>query len=557
MAKEYQLPKTIAIIGASFSGAIAAKRIRELDARARIVLLEKGNEVSYSLSGLPYFLSGEVKSIDQLKKEDENYLKKFFNIEVYTQTKANAVDTKTKTIFTTSEEDLTELKYDELIVATGAASLYPDGLHSEIKNHFFLRNIQDTLQIDRLFRSAQKRILVLGAGSAGMEAVDACYKRGVEAILIEKEEKILPMFGETITCLVENQISGKVKVFKNTKHITFESNENQITSATWNNQKMPIDGVISCIGIRPRTELSKSIGLKLWQDGTIKIDDHCKTNIKNVFACGLAASVPTRDGYHWLKQSNISSHTALVAAENASGLSSRLGKMAHSTTLRVFGVEFGQIGLSWKDAEQSYGKEKIARIFHWSRDREEFLSDGNRIANELIYLKKNQKILGYETLGNNTKLRLDAFSIVLQEEFTLSDLKYAAFPYFPSAGESKDAINSLASLAIEKEEHRLDLTEPKVILLNRKDYFLLQVDEEELQSIDIDAHFPIGLIRTNLPELLQKFSRSGAKKIATICKDGKTARLAFLVLKDHNIASTAVLGGSLLYQEFSKQSVLS
>ncbi len=52
--------KKVVIIGGVVGGAVCAARLRRLDEKAKIVLLEKGPYISFANCGLPYYLSGTV-----------------------------------------------------------------------------------------------------------------------------------------------------------------------------------------------------------------------------------------------------------------------------------------------------------------------------------------------------------------------------------------------------------------------------------------------------------------------------------------------------------------
>ena len=51
--------KTI-IIGGVAGGATAAARLRRLDEKAEIIILERGEYVSFANCGLPYYIAGVV-----------------------------------------------------------------------------------------------------------------------------------------------------------------------------------------------------------------------------------------------------------------------------------------------------------------------------------------------------------------------------------------------------------------------------------------------------------------------------------------------------------------
>ena len=56
----------VVVVGGVAGGASAAARIRRLDASAQIVMLEKGEHVSFSNCCLPYHLSGTVEKSSSL-----------------------------------------------------------------------------------------------------------------------------------------------------------------------------------------------------------------------------------------------------------------------------------------------------------------------------------------------------------------------------------------------------------------------------------------------------------------------------------------------------------
>lgn len=53
----------VVIVGGVAGGATAAARIRRLDENAEIVIYEKGSYMAYGTCGLPYFISGVVRTL--------------------------------------------------------------------------------------------------------------------------------------------------------------------------------------------------------------------------------------------------------------------------------------------------------------------------------------------------------------------------------------------------------------------------------------------------------------------------------------------------------------
>ena len=61
----------IVIVGGVAGGAACAARLRRLDEKAQITIVEKGSYVSFANCGLPYFLSGVITDRDNLFVADK------------------------------------------------------------------------------------------------------------------------------------------------------------------------------------------------------------------------------------------------------------------------------------------------------------------------------------------------------------------------------------------------------------------------------------------------------------------------------------------------------
>lgn len=88
------MPKKTVIIGGVAGGATAAARLRRRDENMEIVVLEKGDYISFANCGLPYYIGDVIKSRDALLLQTPEAMKKKFNIDVRTKAEAAAIDPK-------------------------------------------------------------------------------------------------------------------------------------------------------------------------------------------------------------------------------------------------------------------------------------------------------------------------------------------------------------------------------------------------------------------------------------------------------------------------------
>ena len=86
----------VVVVGGVAGGASAAARIRRLDASAQIVMLEKGEHVSFSNCCLPYHLSGTIEKSSSLVLMTPERFQKQHDIEVRVHNEVTAIHRKEK-----------------------------------------------------------------------------------------------------------------------------------------------------------------------------------------------------------------------------------------------------------------------------------------------------------------------------------------------------------------------------------------------------------------------------------------------------------------------------
>ncbi len=89
--------KTV-IIGGVAGGATAAARLRRLDERMEIVMLERGDYISYANCGLPYYIGDVIKSRDALLLQTPQAMKSRFNIDVRIQSEVIQINKEDKKV---------------------------------------------------------------------------------------------------------------------------------------------------------------------------------------------------------------------------------------------------------------------------------------------------------------------------------------------------------------------------------------------------------------------------------------------------------------------------
>ena len=72
----------VVIVGGVAGGATTATRLRRLDEKAEIIILERGSFVSFANCGLPYYIGDVIKQKQDLLLQTPKSFKDRFNIDV-------------------------------------------------------------------------------------------------------------------------------------------------------------------------------------------------------------------------------------------------------------------------------------------------------------------------------------------------------------------------------------------------------------------------------------------------------------------------------------------
>lgn len=119
------------ILGGVAAGTKTAAKLKRENRSDEVVLLTKGQEISYAGCGLPYYIGGAIESRDALIVNTPAKFSALTGVQVLTGLEATQVDSAAKTVTARTaagEESLHA--YDKLIIATGASALRPpiDGI---------------------------------------------------------------------------------------------------------------------------------------------------------------------------------------------------------------------------------------------------------------------------------------------------------------------------------------------------------------------------------------------------------------------------------------------
>ena len=278
----------ILIIGGSDAGISAALRARELDPASEVIIVTADRYPNFSICGLPFYLSGEVDDWHTLAHRTVSEIENE-GIHLLLEHPVLSIDPAAKLVSLGSRQgEEGNLKYDRLIIATGAESIRPSVDGIDLPGVFLLRWMDDAFAMQRYLNDKQPRsAIIVGAGYIGMEMADALTYRGIDVTVVEFAESVLTTVDSELGEKVRKELETHgVKVATGIAVTGIERSDDKLIVSGTNNFSVKGDMVLVAIGARPNSKLARSAGLEIGLKGAIKVDRFMRTNVPDIFAAG-------------------------------------------------------------------------------------------------------------------------------------------------------------------------------------------------------------------------------------------------------------------------------
>ena len=448
--------KTV-IIGGVAGGASAAARLRRLDETAEIIILERGEFVSFANCGLPYYIGGAITDRNNLTLQTPESFRSRFRIDVRVFNEATSIDPAAGTVTVKNlrtGESYVE-SYDSLILSPGAEPIKPniEGIDSDIV--FTLRNIPDTLKIKNHIETAKPRsAVVVGGGYIGVEMAENLAQAGLNVSIVELSDHLIASLDFDMAADVHRYIKNKgIKLYL----------QNGVTAirgrtVVLQNGELSADMIIMSVGVRPDTAIAKACGIRVNNRGSIIVDSNMRTNFPNIYAVGDAvevqnfitespAFIPLAGPAN--KQGRIAADNIAadnVAADNVAGGGSVYTGTQGSAVLKLFDMTVATTGLNEKAAKEA--AIEYDKTYTYSGSHASYYPGAENMSIKVLWDKKTHKILGAQIVGfDGVDKRMDVLATAIRLGAKVTDLSRLELCYAPPFGSAKDPVNMVGFVA--------------------------------------------------------------------------------------------------------------
>jgi NAD(P)H-nitrite reductase large subunit len=277
------------IIGNGGAGISAMQEIRQQDPDAKITIISREDHPAYSPCSLPDLLSGGLDKSKIYRFDDKFYDEN--NVTFLRNTKVVQVNPDDRSV---KLEDGGDVKYDRLLIATGASPIIPGGMDGlDLEGVHVMGTLDSTLgMVDHIERGA-KNVIVIGGGFMGIETAITLKERGLDVTVIELLPDILSRMldPDMAVKVVEQLEKNGVKVKVNAKLVGIVG-DRKVKGITLENGTLDCDMVVMAIGVKPNLDPTDGSGLDV--NNGIIVDRSMKTSCPDIYAAGDVAEVTER-----------------------------------------------------------------------------------------------------------------------------------------------------------------------------------------------------------------------------------------------------------------------
>jgi len=552
----------VIIVGGVAGGASCAARLRRLDEKAEILMVERGPYVSYANCGLPYHVGGVIEKESSLLVASEAMFRAWFRVEVRTKCEAIKIspDKKTVDLRNVATGEVTTESYDKLVLSPGAASVRPPLPGIDLPGIFQVRTVPDARAIrewlergSNFLAGMQKysgfqavrpktRAVVIGGGFIGLETAENLVHRKFDVTLIEMLDQVLAPLDQEMARIVEGHVERHgIRLALNDGVTEFRQAANGSLEVHTKSGKMhPADIVILAIGVRPETALAKTAGLEIGERGGIRVDEQMRTSNPNIFAVGDAVEVKDFVTGQWslIALAGPANRQGRIAADVIAGRDSRYRGTQGTSIIGLFDAAAAWTGASEKTLNR-IGEKDFEKVYFYPNSHAGYYPGASPLAIKVLFRKSDGRLLGAQALGlDGVDKRISAIAMALQMGATIYDLEEAELCYAPQFGSAKDPVNFAGMIAADVLRGDMPISHwdslEKGFLLDVREPVELVVEDAE-GAVNI----PLGQLRTRLGELPRD------QEIHVICRSGGRAYYATRILQQNGFKARTVSGGML------------
>lgn len=267
-------------------------------------------------------------------------------------------------------------------------------------------------------------MLIIGAGSIGLEMATIYSALGVKVTLVDIVEQIFPVVDSDIVAPLYRRLQKqckKILLQTTVEKVVAKPEGLFVTFSGEDKSEHKFDFILLAVGRTANGKLigAEAAGVKVNDRGVIQVDNQLRTNVSHIFAVGDITGCPML--------AHKASAQGKIAAEVIHG-DKHFFDAPHVPAVCYTDPEIAVVGLTEQEAKQkniNYGK----GVFHWLASGRALGEGHNDGITKLLFDNANQQLIGAAIVGANAGDLISAAALAITMNCTAEEIALTIHPH--------------------------------------------------------------------------------------------------------------------------------
>ena len=269
------------------------------------------------------------------------------------------------------------------------------------------------------FDETPRKLGIIGAGVIGLELGSVWGRLGSEVIILEALDSFLEPVDDQLSNEAYKILSNQGLDIRLGARVTGTGSNNQeviviYEDAEGEKQQISVDKLIVAVGRTPNTEGlgAEAAGLGLEARGFIKVDEHCQTNLPNVYAIGDVVRGPML--------AHKASEEGVAVAEKIAGQPGHINRDTIPWVIYTW-PEIAWVGMTEQTLQDRGVDYKIGTFPFAANSRASASGESTGLV-KILADSKTDRILGVHILGSNASELISEAVLAMEFDASSEDI---------------------------------------------------------------------------------------------------------------------------------------